>query len=104
MAFLAGFSVLIVIVANYFLLPATSAVPAADVEGKRQLSAVSALLLAILLFIMVVGLLMTFRIRRFFLPNESATRSSTQHIDAWAESGRRMTAPPDDDDDEDDVD
>ncbi|MBC8108878.1 MAG: hypothetical protein H7Z14_20000, partial [Anaerolineae bacterium] len=51
-------------------------------------------LLAILLFIMLIGLLMTFRIRRFFQPTESASRDKTEHVDAWAESARRMTAPP----------
>src|SRR4051812_23348747 len=82
-AFLAGFSAIIVIVANYFLLPAVDAAKAADVAGKRQLSAVSALLLTILLFIMLIGLLMTFRIRRFFQPREAVSRDKTQHIDAW---------------------
>ena len=104
-AFLGGFGALIVIVANYFLIPAADAARTADVAGKRQLSAVATLLLAILLFIMLIGLLMTFRIRRFFQPPETAARTKTEHIDAWAESARRMTTPPsDDDDDEDDVD
>lgn len=93
-AFLGGFGALIVIVANYFLIPAADAARTADQAGKRQLSAVAMLLLAILLFVMLIGLLMTFRIRRFFQPGESAVRTKTEHIDAWAESARRMTTPP----------
>jgi len=94
-AFLAGFGVLIVIVANYFLIPAADAARSADHVGRRQLSAVAMLMLAILLFIMLIGLVMTFRIRRFFQPSELATRHKTEHIDAWAESARRMNTPPD---------
>jgi hypothetical protein len=100
-AFLGAFGALIVIVANYFLIPAADAARTADTVGKRQLSAVAMLLLAILLVIMLIGLLMTFRIRRFFQPAEPATRTKTEHIDAWAESARRMTAPPTDDDEDD---
>src|SRR4051812_20019982 len=94
LAFLAGFSAIIVLVLNYFLVPAADAARHADIVGRRQLSAVSILLLAILLFIMLIGLLMTFRIRRFFLPGETGVRTKTEHVDAWAESARRMDAPP----------
>jgi hypothetical protein len=97
LAFLAGFGVLIVLVSNYFLIPAADAARTADQAGKRQLSAVAMLMLAILLFIMLVGLLMTFRVRRFFQPGEPVKRDKTEHIDAWAESARRMTTPPLDD-------
>jgi hypothetical protein len=99
-AFLAGFGALIVIVFHYFLVPAVTAAKDADIAGKRQLSAVSMLLLAILLFIMLTGLLMTFRIRRFFQPSELRTRTKTDHIDAWAESARRMSTPPEEAPDE----
>ena len=93
-AFVAGFSALIVIVFHYFLVPAAAAAKSADLAGKRQLSAVSMLMLVILLFIMLIGLLMTFRVRRFFQPSQSGAPTKTQHIDAWAESARRMTVPP----------
>jgi hypothetical protein len=93
-AFLAGFGALIVIVANYFLIPAADAARTADQIGKRQLSAVAMLMLAILLFVMLIGLLMTFRIRRFFQPSDTGTRHKTELTDAWAESARRLTVPP----------
>src|SRR4051812_3149134 len=64
-AFLLGFTVLLVIVSNYFLLPAISAARGADASGRHQLSAVSALLLAVLLVTLIVGLFLTFRIHRF---------------------------------------
>ena len=95
-AFLGGFGVLIVLVANYFLIPAADAARTADHVGRRQLSAVAMLMLAVLLFVMIVGLLMTFRIRRFFQPRELPTRTKTEHVDAWAESARRMTVPDSD--------
>jgi hypothetical protein len=100
-AFLAGSGALIVIVANYFLIPAADAARTADQTGRRQLSAVAMLMLAILLFVMLIGLLMTFRIRRFFQPGDIGTRHKTELTDAWAESARRLTVPPADEDGDD---
>ena len=57
---------------------------------KRELAAFSRLLLAIVLFILCVGILMIFRVRRFFFPRASAKRQKTEYIDAWAEAGKRL--------------
>jgi small-conductance mechanosensitive channel len=96
-AFLCGFAALIVIVGNYYLVPALDAAHTADTAGKRQISAFSMLLLAVILFTLIIGLLMTFSIRRFFFPTSSKPVARTEHIDAWAESAKRMATPKRDD-------
>src|SRR5437867_830588 len=59
-AFLLGFAALLAVVVNYFLIPAMQDARNADPAGKRQLSAYSTLLLAVVLFIIGVGLFMIF--------------------------------------------
>lgn len=92
MLFLVGFSVLIVIVSRYFLLPALDAYQSGDEAGRKLLSAHSALLLSLLLLVLISGLLLTFRIGRFFFPRAAARRTQTKYVDIWAESGKRT--PP----------
>ncbi|HVT87240.1 MAG TPA: hypothetical protein VHD56_00155 [Tepidisphaeraceae bacterium] len=88
-AFLVGFSFLIWIVSNEFLIPAMSASSGASDIEKRQLVAYSRLLLAIVLVILCVGILIVFRMRRSFAA-ASDQRAKTQYIDAWAEAGKRI--------------
>ena len=45
-------------------------------------------------FVLFGGLLIAFRIGRFFIPRPVAGRKKTEYVDAWAESGRRMGTPP----------
>jgi TRAP-type mannitol/chloroaromatic compound transport system permease small subunit len=91
LAFLLGFVVLLIVVSNYYLLPALDAWQhSTDPVGKKLLSAHSALLLAILLLILLSGLLLTFRIGRFFFPRPMRKRSSTQYVDVWSEAGKRI--------------
>jgi TRAP-type mannitol/chloroaromatic compound transport system permease small subunit len=93
LAFLLGFVVLLVIVSNYFLLPALEAWNnSTDPIGKKVLSAHSALLLSILLLILFSGILLTFRIGRFFFPRATRKRTQTKYVDVWAEAGKRT--PP----------
>lgn len=106
-AFLLGAAVLIAVLSRFFLLPAIEAAKQADVSGKRQLSASAALLLAVVLFVVAVGLLLLFRIRRLFVPSGTEVREKTEYIDAWKEAGRRVSArnlaeQADDNDDDDD--
>jgi hypothetical protein len=89
-AFLIGFAVLIGAVVYYYLLPAADAARSADAGGRRQLSAFSMLLLAVVLLCLWVGLFMAFRVRRFFFPRPVPPRTKTDHVDAWTESGRRL--------------
>jgi len=93
--FLLGFVALVWLVSNRFLLPAMVAAQDATTEQKRQLMAYSRLLLAIVLFVLCVGMLMIFRVRRFFFPRSLPSRQKTEYIDAWAEAGRRLNSSTD---------
>lgn len=92
LAFFVGFTVLIAIVSHYFLIPALEAAQDATPLQKRHLTAYSRLVLAIVLMILFVGMLFTFRVRRFFQPRGQAQK--TEYIDAWSEAGKRAQAPP----------
>jgi hypothetical protein len=97
LAFLLLFAILLVAVSNFYLLPAIDAAKNATPDEKRRLMAFSRLLLALVLFILFVGLMMTFRIGRFFFPRASKPRTQTKYVDVWAEAGRRLdTADPGD--------
>src|SRR2546430_2250122 len=89
--FMVAFAALIAFVSHYYLIPALSAAKDATPREKRWLMASSRLLLAVILFIIVAGIFMTFRVGRFFFPRYSRPpRSPTQYIDAWAESAKRL--------------
>ncbi len=94
-AFLLGFALLIAVVAHWYLLPALSASEHADTIQKRQLAATARLMLAIVLFILIAGLILTFRIGRFFNPRHGNPAAPTKYVDAWAESAKRVVVPPD---------
>jgi hypothetical protein len=95
LAFMLGFAVLVVGVSYFYLLPATEAALGATEQEKKNLAAYSRLLLAVILFVLFVGLWMTFRVSRFFFPGAHAERRTrTKYVDAWAESARRMETPP----------
>ena len=88
--FLLAFAVLIVVIARWFLIPAMQAANQADAGQRQHLSAYSLLLLAVTLLILICGLVLTFRVSRFFFPSQSPDRTKTKHVDAWAESARRF--------------
>ena len=98
--FLVAFAVGFVALSYYYLFPALRAFLEAkelgDKKGQKAISATSALLLAILLVILVAGLILTFRIGRFFFPRQTAPRTRTKYVDAWAESAKRMQTPAED--------
>ena len=94
LVFLAGFAVLLVLVSYFYLIPAMEAAQTADPVGRRQLGATARLMLAVVLFILLACLLMSFRIGRFFLPRRRGPSKPTPYVDAWAESARRMKSPP----------
>jgi hypothetical protein len=99
-AFLVGFAVLLLVLSHYFLLPAFDALKKATPADKAKLRAWSALLLAIMLVILISGLILTFRVGRFFFPRDTGPRVRTKHVDVWAEAGKRMKVtdlPPDSD-------
>jgi hypothetical protein len=93
--YLAAFVVLLILVSNYYLLPALKASQTPDPEGRKILSAHAAMVMALLLVVLLLGLLMAFRIGRFFRPRPSTPRKPTVYVDAWKESGKRMQVPKD---------
>ena len=90
LAFMAGFGALVVFVCYDYLMPAMEAAGQAAPRERRLLSAHSRLLLALLLFILLVGLILTFRVGRFFIPRRRQRPKPTVYPDAWAESARRV--------------
>ena len=68
LVFLLGFAGLLAFVVRYYLIPATEAFGQATPSQRQVLSGYSRLLLAIILFILLVGMILTFRIGRFFFP------------------------------------
>jgi formate hydrogenlyase subunit 3/multisubunit Na+/H+ antiporter MnhD subunit len=94
LAFMAGFAVLIVFVSRWYLIPALQAAQSAQPGEKRQLAAHSSLLLAIILFILIAGILLTFRFGRYFTPRLGQKTEPTKYVDAWTESAKRISVPP----------
>jgi len=101
LVFLVVFTVLLIVVTSYVLIPGLEAIqdPKLTPEEKRSLQAWYRLLLFVLLFILFAGVVLTYRFGRLFFPRPTTPRTQTQYVDAWAESARRMQVPPDDDDD-----
>lgn len=94
-AFLLGFAVLLWFVCDYYLFPAMQAAGQATARERRLLSVHSLLVLAVILFILLVGLILTFRIGRFFIPRWWHPNKPTVYPDAWSESAKRIDVPPD---------
>jgi hypothetical protein len=88
--YLAGFVVLLSLVSDYYLIPALIAKHNATPDQSRMLIAWSRLILALLLIILLVGLLVTFRIGRLFFPQHRDPVKPTEYVDAWEEAGRRL--------------
>ena len=93
--FLLGCGILIGGVASYYLIPAMEAAHSKGVTTveKRSLMAYSRLMLVVVLFVVFSGLVLTFRIGRFFFPRKSTPRVQTKYVDAWQEAGKRMETP-----------
>ncbi len=93
LTFLLGFAVLIWFVSHWYLLPAFEATRGATPLEKRQLAVQARLILAVVLFILVAGIMLTFRVGRFFFPRTGKPPKPTTYVDAWAEAGRRLDPP-----------
>jgi hypothetical protein len=88
--YLVGFVLLLAVVSKMFLIPALRAASGSDPIGRRQIGAVAWLIMSLVLLYLVMGLILTFRIGRFFFPRPRGPRVKTQYIDAWAESAKRL--------------
>jgi hypothetical protein len=93
--YMLGFALLLAIVSSYYLVPALIARHTALPDERRLLAANSTLILALLLFILLVGLLLTFRIGRWFFPRTRDPIQPTEYIDVWKEAGRRLKVDDD---------
>ena len=106
LGFLLLFTVLVVLVSDFYLLPAMRAAQHASHEQRRAMKAAALLVFSVLMVILVCGLVLTFGLGRFFFPRRAPEPTRTHYVDAWAEAGRRaeVERPADDDDDSDDAD
>ncbi len=99
--FLGVFALVLITVAWLYLFPALQAAKGAGPAERKQLAAHATLVLAVVLFVLFAGLVLTFRVGRYFFPRPPVARPKpTQYVDAWAEAGRRMKAGGEDDDSE----
>jgi hypothetical protein len=98
--FLIGFAALIIFVSFYYLMPAMEAALSAGPKQRRHLAAYSWLLMSLVLCILFAGLIITFRIGRFFFPRSAPPPAKTTYVDAWAESANRVSVPDESDEDE----
>jgi Ca2+/H+ antiporter len=90
LSFLLLFTILLVLVNHYYVIPGIEAQKHMDHAGRRKLAANAMLVMILMLTLLVVGLLITFRISRFFFPRPMSPRTRTKVIDAWMEAGKRM--------------
>ena len=96
-AFLVAFGLIVFLVSDRYLLPALKVAQGVDDKAKRQLVAISSLVLTVILVSMVGAMILLIRPGRFFFPRKSVPRTRTRYVDAWAESGRRLEMPPSED-------
>jgi hypothetical protein len=88
--YLLGFALLLVVMLHFFWIPTLESAHAANHLRRHWLGAVSWLMLAVVLVYLFAGLILTFRVGRFFLPRQREPRVRTKHVDAWAEAGKRI--------------
>ena len=100
-AFLCCFTALLITVCYLYLFPALEAMKSASNAEKTKLRPYAALLAAVLLIILFSSLCLTVRFGRFFFPRTGEARTTTKHVDAWAEAGKRVTLDKSGDDDSD---
>ena len=96
LVFLVLFAILIALVSKFYITPGLerashlSRTDPVQLRERHALAAHAMLVLMLMLTLLVVGLLMTFRISRFFFPRPTSPRIRTKVVDAWAEAGKRM--------------
>src|SRR5438067_4989825 len=95
--FLLLFTLLLIGILSYVLVPGLEAARSATTTEKHSLAAWYSLLLAVVLLILFSGLVLTLRIGRFFFPRPTPPRTRTTYVDAWAESAKRVQVPPPED-------
>jgi hypothetical protein len=87
LAFLCGYLLLLLGLSYFYLIPAFRVLQEAEPEQRNRLAAFSALLLAVMLAVLVVGLLLTFRVRRYFVRDADSTGRDKSAKASRRESG-----------------
>ena len=103
LCFLLLFAVLLVLVFHFYVGPGLELAKHLDRPARRKLAASALLAMILMLTLLVLGLLVTFRISRFFFPPPTLPRTRTKVVHAWAEAGKRMEEHEPDSADEDDL-
>jgi hypothetical protein len=99
-AFFVLFTVLLLMVYKFYTIPWIAEAQHASKSHLRKMSAEALLLMCVLLAILFAGLLVTFRISRFFVQPPAQKRCPTKVVDAWGEAGKRMGEQPAKDEDD----
>src|SRR5688572_22518636 len=81
--FLFVFAIVLLLVVQIYLIPALEAAKGVeDPKHRRELSAIATLILCVVLFVLFAGLVLTFRIGRFFFPRPPTARAKpTEYVD-----------------------
>jgi hypothetical protein len=95
--YLVAFTVLLIVICQYYLLPAMEVAKTATPEQRRMLAVNSRLLLTLLLIILMGMLLVALRSANFLRRRLGGPRKPTVYPDAWSESARRLKTPPEED-------
>ena len=85
--------IILFLVTDLFLIPALRVANGADSLARKQLAAISALVLAIILTCLLAIVFLVLRPGRFFMPRKSEPKVRTRYVDAWAEAGQRIEVP-----------
>ena len=107
LCFLTLFMIIVLLVSKFYIEPSMEVASHLNRNDPQQLKerhAIAAhgmLVMMLLLTLLVIGLLMTFRISRFFFPRPTVPRTRTRVIDAWAEAGKRLEHAGDETEDKD---
>jgi len=94
LVFVILFSLLLLGVCKWYLIQAMDDFGHADKLQKRLLGLHAMLIMIVLLLIAGLGLLLSFRMGRYFSRRPPSKNTPTKYVDAWSESAKRMKTPP----------
>src|SRR5690242_14433068 len=92
--YLVVFALLVLALVKWYLVPGLRAAQYANHDEREKLAANALLVLIVVLFALLAGLLLTFRVGRFFFPRPTPPRNQTQYTETRAEYAQRLQNPP----------
>ena len=92
--YLSAFTILLILVCRYYLIPAMQLAKTATPQQRRVLAADAQLLLTVLLIGLLGLLMLALRSAKYTRRGTGAKHKPTSYPDAWSESARRMKTPP----------